>query len=246
MATLRRPIIAVPCGVYHDLWFPKAYGSPVPYLRAIEAAGGIPLLIHLTTDTEVLETHYQRCDALLLTGGDDVHPQFYGATPHPKLGPTEPLHDQVEIALTQRAVADGKPVLGICRGHQVLNVALGGTLYQDLPSDLPDGLNHNASTDQKNMSFLAHDLQLDETSWLAETLDAVELTINTLHHQAIRDLAPGLRIVGRAPDGVIEAVEGTSQNLVVGVQCHPEMLWETTDLRWSALFRRFIGSVRPN
>src|SRR5215207_6008705 len=133
---MNRPVIGIPCSLYPDSWFTPANGNAISYLRALEAAGGIPALIHLTRDGEVLDAHYARCDALLFAGGEDVGPAHYGAAPHPKLGPTNPDQDEVEIALACRAVADGKPALGICRGIQLLNVALGGTLYQDIPSEI--------------------------------------------------------------------------------------------------------------
>jgi putative glutamine amidotransferase len=240
----RRPVIGIPCGVYPDAWYTPTNGNAISYLRAIEAAGGVPALIHLTRNADVLDAHYRRCDALLLAGGEDVHPSCYGATPHPKLGNPNPFQDEVEIALTRRAAAEGKPILGICRGVQLLNVALGGTLYQDIPSELPGALNHEESTAQRDMAHLAHPLDLDASSWLAGQLDADQLTVNTLHHQALRDIAPGLRVVGRAPDGLVEAVEGDSESLIVGVQCHPEELWERADPRWARLFTGFVAAAR--
>lgn len=241
-----RPVIGIPCSSYPDSWFTPANGNAISYLRAIEAAGGIPALIHQTRDTEVLAAHYARCDALLFAGGEDINSAQYGAHPHPQLGPTNPVQDENEIALARRAVSENKPVLGICRGVQLLNVALGGTLYQDIPSEYAGALNHNRSTDERDMSFLAHPLVLDANSWLAECLGTAELTVNTLHHQALRDLAPGLRVIGRAPDGVVEAVEGNGTGFVLGVQCHPEELWERTDTRWARVFARFVEIARSN
>jgi putative glutamine amidotransferase len=240
----QRPTIGIPCAVYPDSWYTPANGNAISYLRALEAAGGIPLLIHLTRDAEVLDAHYRRCDALLFAGGEDVSPSFYGAAPHPRLGATNPAQDEVELALARRAAADGKPILGICRGVQLVNVALGGTLYQDIPAELPGALDHAESTERRDMSHLAHPLALDEDSWLAERLGARELPVNTLHHQALRDVAPGLRAVGRAPDGVVEAVEGTGSGFVLGVQCHPEELWERADPRWARVFEGFVEAAR--
>jgi putative glutamine amidotransferase len=239
-----RPLIGIPCSIYSDSWFTPANGNAISYLRAVEAAGGIPALIHLTRDAEVLDAHYTRCDALLFAGGEDVGPANYGAAPHPKLGPTNPEQDQIEIALARRAVADGKPVLAICRGIQLLNVALGGTLYQDIPSEIPGALDHQESIERRDMSYFAHPIALEENSWLAGQLDATEATVNTLHHQALRDIAPALRVIGRAPDGVIEAVEGTEGSFVLGVQCHPEELWERADPRWVRVFAGFIATTR--
>ena len=241
---IRRPIIGIPCSIYPDSWYTPANGNAISYLRALEAAGGIPALIHLTYDQEVLDAHYTRCDAILFAGGEDIGPAHYDAAPHPKLGPTNPGQDEVEIALARRAVADGMPVLGICRGIQLLNVALGGTLYQDIPSEIAGALDHSASTEQRDMSHLAHPIALAEDSWLAGRLDATDLIVNTLHHQALRDIAPGLRVIARAPDGVVEAVEGAGDSFVLGVQCHPEELWERTDPRWARMFEGFVEQAR--
>jgi putative glutamine amidotransferase len=241
--TERRPVIGIPCSMYPDSWFTPANGNAISYLRAIEAAGGVPALIHLTRDAEVIDIHYARCDALLFAGGEDVDPSFYQAERHPKLGKTNPLQDEVEIALARRARADGKPILGVCRGMQLLNVAFGGSLYQDLPSEFASPINHNQSTEQLDMSYLAHPISLHHDAWLAERLDTVELVVNTLHHQGLCDVAAGLRTVGHAPDGMIEAVEGTGSGFIVAVQCHPEELWERTDRRWARVFEGFIETA---
>ncbi|HEU5103403.1 MAG TPA: gamma-glutamyl-gamma-aminobutyrate hydrolase family protein [Roseiflexaceae bacterium] len=214
------------------------------YLLAIEGGGGIPLLIHLTRDEAVLQAHYRRCDGLLFAGGDDVDPAHFGQARHPKLGAIEELRDEVELALARQAIEDGKPVLGICRGIQLLNVAMGGTLYQDIPSELPDALDHYASSKLPGRAHMAHPITLAPESWLAARLETTELPGNTFHHQALRDIAPGLRVTGRAPDGVVEVVEGAGRSFVVGVQCHPEDLWEQADTRWARLFAGFVEAAR--
>jgi putative glutamine amidotransferase len=241
-----RPIIGVICSRYVRTGTGALAGIGEKYLQAVEAGGGIPMLIHLTHDPIVLAAYYQRCDALLFAGGGDVDPLHYGAAPHPQLGAVDPLRDHVELALARRAGADGKPLLGICRGIQLLNVALGGTLYQDIPAELPGALDHYASQDGADRAHRAHLLALEAGSWLAERLGVVELPVNTFHHQALRDLAPGLRTTGRAPDGVIEAVESDGSGFVVGVQCHPEELWEHADQRWARLFAGFVEVARQH
>ena len=202
-----RPTIGIVAARYLRPNTASAYlaGIGERYIQAVEAAGGIPLLLHLTRDAEVLDAHYRRCDALLFAGGGDVAPAHFGAVPHPKLGVVEELRDEVELALARRAAADGMPLLGICRGIQLLNVALGGTLYQDIPAELP---------------------------------------ANTFHHQALRDLAPSLRMTGQSPDGVIEAVEGSGPSFVLGVQCHPEEMWDVIEPRWARLFQGFVDVAR--
>jgi putative glutamine amidotransferase len=242
--SVRRPLIGIPCSIYPDSWFTPANGNAISYLRALEAAGGIPALVHLTRDAEVLEAHYQRCGGLLLAGGEDVDPSQYGAAPHTRLGKTNPDQDEVEIGLARRAIADGKPVLGICRGVQLLNVALGGSLYQDIASEIAGALDHQESTERRDMSHLAHPIVLAEDSWLAGCLDASEILVNSLHHQSLKQIAPGLHVTARAPDGVIEAVEGGGGGFVLGVQCHPEELWERADQRWARMFEGFVSVVR--
>ena len=219
-------------------------GCPPSYLAAIEAAGGIPTIIHLSHDHEVLGELYRRCAGLLLVGGDDVDPALYGAEPHAKLGVVEPLRDEVELALARRAAGEHLPLLGICRGIQLINVALGGTLYQDIPSEIEGALDHRESWLRGDRAYLAHPISIEPDSWLAEQLDTASAQVNTLHHQALRDLAPGLRVVARAPDGVIEAVEGTGAGFLAAVQCHPENLWPAADPRWTRFFGAFVAIAR--
>jgi putative glutamine amidotransferase len=239
-----RPIIGIICSRYARAGSSTFAGIAETYIQAVEAAGGIPLLIHLTRDAAVLDALYRRCDALLFAGGGDVEPERYGAEPHPMLGTVDALRDEVELNLARRAAADCVPMLGICRGVQLLNVALGGTLVQDIPAELPRALDHYASRNGADRAHMAHTIALESGSWFAEQLGAVELSVNTFHHQALRDVPAGLRVTGRASDGVIEAVEGTGPNFVVGVQCHPEELYDRADDRWARVFAGFVDVAR--
>lgn len=214
------------------------------YVLAIEAAGAIPVLIYLTADHEVLDQLYSLCGGLVFAGGEDLDPAHFGAERHPKLGTVVPLRDQVELVLARRALADQKPMLGICRGIQVLNVAFGGTLYQDIPAELPDTTDHYASSKQPGRSYTAHPIALERDSWLAQRLGAEAIDVNTFHHQSIKQIAPELRVTGRAPDGVIEAVEGRGACFVLGVQCHPEELYDQAEPRWANMFEGFVDVVR--
>lgn len=172
-----------------------------------------------------------------------MSPALYGEAPHPRLGAVQRERDSAELPLARWAAAEGKPLLGICRGIQVLNVALGGTLYQDLETQRPGPIDHEVSVKHECWDNLDHGLMLVDDSRLAELLGGTELAVNSLHHQAVKDLAPGLRIVGHAPDGVVEAVEGTNGHFIVGVQCHPETLWQATDSRWQNVFRAFVQAA---
>jgi putative glutamine amidotransferase len=214
------------------------------YLRALEAAGAVPLLIHLGDDLEVARALYERCDGLLLPGGIDIDPAYFGEERHPMLGEVDAQRDTVEVALARWSREDKKPLMGICRGIQVLNVAFGGSLWQDLPSQLPDALDHRHNTKLERYDVEGHRLILEADSWLAGRLDSDDLLANTMHHQAVKDVAPGLRVVGRSPDGLIEALEGTGDQFVVAVQCHPEHLWRRAEPRWLRFFEGFAALCR--
>ena len=169
---------------------------------------------------------------LVLTGGEDVAPDRYGATPHPRLGDVDPVRDAAELALIAAARSRRLPILAICRGIQILNVALGGTLYQDLDSERPSLVSHSDETTQ-------HAVRVAAGSLLERTLGMRSATVNSRHHQAIRDLAPCLKAVAWADDGVIEAAEPADANAawMVAVQWHPE------DLTERALFDGFARAV---
>src|SRR6266508_1822209 len=154
------------------------------------------------------------------------------------------LYDRLD-GLPRWAAADGKPILGICRGVQMLNVALGGTLYQDIPAQLHSDLVHDSSYTRQDWTYMAHDLRLAPDSKLAQLFETTSFPINSLHHQSLKTIAPGLRPVGWAPDGVVEAIEGNNGHFLIGVQCHPEALQGAADPRWQALFRRFVESCVP-
>jgi putative glutamine amidotransferase len=223
---------------------PPAYALRRNYVDALVAAGGVPLIIPPLADEHMLMALYERADALLLSGGEDIEPARYGEPPHAGLQQVSPARDAAELLLTRRALDEGKPLLGICRGIQVLNVVCGGTLYQDIPTLLPSTIDHNASKQHPHWSLLAHDLHLEPDSQLAELLGTASLPTNSLHHQAVKDIGAGLRVVGRAPDGIIEALEGTGSSFVLGVQCHPEVLRAVVEPRWQAVFEALVRTVR--
>lgn len=191
------------------------------YVRSVIGAGGIPLVLPpLLGDTyanEIIEV----LDGLVLSGGEDVDPVHYGQEPHPTVQDNiDPLRDAQELALFRLAQARGLPVLAICRGIQVVNVALGGTLWQDLPTDRPDALRHNQPDGRTERT---HPVEIAPGSRLAGALDATRLEVNSFHHQSIRDLARSLVISARAPDGEIEGVESAEgAPWLLAVQWHPE------------------------
>ena len=189
------------------------------YPEAIRRAGAIPLVIP-PMDLTAIEPLLDGLWGLCLSGGPDLHPSCYGADPHPQLGPTEPPLDAFEIALLRAAEARDMPVLAICRGLQVLNVARGGTLVQDLPTQRPSDIDHRQGLPGATPT---HDVTLED-SLTSHCLGLREARVNSFHHQAVDRLGAGLRAVGWAPDGVIEAVEATDRAFTVGVQWHAESL----------------------
>lgn len=218
---------------------PRSYGHRRGYIDAIAAAGGAPLLLPPLADQTTRRALYDRVDAVLLAGGTDVDPASYGHDRHPTVTEVDPHRDESEIDLIRWSLADGKPLFAICRGVQILNVALGGSLIQDIPSERPEALVHQTRVWRQ----LAHDLVLEPDSRLASLLGATNLQVNSLHHQAIDRLGRGLRIIGTAPDGIVEGVEGTNGSWLVGVQCHPEELWQETDPRWRRVFANFVQTA---
>jgi putative glutamine amidotransferase len=215
-----RPLVAVTT----TMWPGGSHGLPrvqlnAQYLTALDAAGATPVMLTPAHSDEALRGILSICHGLLLSGGEDVEPSRYGHSPHPALGDVNPARDAMEIAAVHEALGRRMPVLAICRGIQVLNVALGGTLYQDIPSELGGDLLHEQAAPW-NVRW--HAGRVQPGSSLERVFGTAELHINSFHHQAIRDLAPGLRATVWAEDGVIEGVEGIDHPWLCGVQWHPE------------------------
>jgi putative glutamine amidotransferase len=205
----------------------------VAYIEALERAGLTPLVLPTLIDPRRAADALDAVGGLVLSGGEDVDPSRYGATPHPRLGTIDPRRDAVESELIRAAQARRLPVLAICRGVQILNVALGGTLYQDLASERPGPIDH-ADVQSR------HEVRVDADTLLHRTLGSREITANSRHHQALKTVAPGLRVVAHAPDGVIEGVElaQPAGQWLLGVQWHPENLVE------AGLFSGFARAVQ--
>lgn len=202
------------------------------YVRALEGAGLVPLVVPTMLAPERASAALASVRGLVLTGGEDVGPERYGAKPHGKLGPVDRVRDAAELALIAAALERRLPILAICRGIQILNVALGGTLYQDLDSERRGSIAHQDESG-------SHAIRIEPGSRLERTLGTRAATVNSRHHQAIRDLAPGLKAVAWADDGVIEAVEPIDPGApwMAAVQWHPENLTER------ALFDGFARAV---
>jgi putative glutamine amidotransferase len=209
---------------------------------AIERAGGLPVLIPSSLQQDTLRAIYERLDAILLPGGADINPVQYKSQAHPKLGVVSDARDAMELSMAKWALADDLPILGICRGIQLLNVAMGGSLVQDIPSTIESQLRHDIEGDEPRNTFL-HDVQLETNSRLADILGDTSFTVNSLHHQALREVAQNAKVVAKAPDGIIEAIEVPDKHFVMAVQWHPEDLLDD-DSRMENLFKAFVQAAQ--
>ncbi len=196
------------------------------YMEGLTQAGAIPVMLPLTADREDLARLIEELDGVLLSGGHDVDPAIYGEEPLPQSGVPCTPRDEMEKILLELALEQDMPVLGICRGIQFLNAALGGTLYQDIPTQRPSDLEHHQTPPYDRP---VHRVQLKRESPLAKLLGTETLEVNSYHHQGIKTLAPGLEEMARAEDGLIEAVWMPGKRFVWGVQWHPEFSWKTQE-----------------
>jgi putative glutamine amidotransferase len=200
------------------------------YIEELRKVGAVPWVIPLVPhDPETLAEIFARLDGVFITGGVDVDPARYGEPKSPHCGAIDPDRDEVEIALLHHALERGLPVLAVCRGIQILNVARGGTLYQDVTAQVPAALKHDyfPTPERPSRKFLAHDVTVKPGTRLAHILGETVVPVNSMHHQAIKELARDLSPTAYAPDGIIEGVEAAGDQYLVGVQWHPEELTET-------------------
>jgi putative glutamine amidotransferase len=229
------PTLAIPPGLK-----PPRFGINQSYVRALVAAGCAPVLIPILDDDNHLRAIYQRLDGIVFPGGADLAPEEYGEQPIDNLNVVEAPRDRTELTLARWAFADDLPTLGICRGQQVLNVALGGTLYQDLRHQGVTQVEHS-DADGRARTALIHRVRLDPNSRLAQLIDETSVDVNSLHHQAVKMVAPQLRATGTSEDGVIEALEADDRRFLMAVQWHPE---EVDQLPWvQRLFSGFAHAA---
>jgi putative glutamine amidotransferase len=212
------------------------------YVRAVADAGGLPLILPLGLPSAALRGIYDRLDGILLSGGGDLQPSTYGVTTSVALVDVDPQRDALELTLARWALEDGKPVLGICRGQQVLNVAAGGTLIPDISSARPEALDHRGAARAPHAP--GHDVQVEADSYLAKLGTPVSLEVNSSHHQAVDRVARGWRVSAVAPDGIIEAIEAPGHPFALAVQWHPERLGARADA--AALFATFVQITSPD
>jgi len=219
---------------------PRQY-IPEAYVKAVSQAGGVPVLVPSGLSEESLEAITARLDGILFTGGGDVEPRRYGAPDDdPRAVGVDPDRDRVELGLFPYMIQREMPFLGICRGIQVINVALGGSLYVDIKDDKPGAL-HHPNGDQHPRDFLAHTVQVSPNSRLMRILNADRVEVNSMHHQGVNRLAPRLTATAYAPDGLVEGLEMSEYPFGLAVQWHPECLQAHESMR--RLFQAFVEAA---
>ena len=228
---MRRPLI----GITADLSIPQSARSetqkeitfflPQRYCRAIENAGGLPVILPMTGLTAALRQYMQHVDGLLISGGNfDIHPSYYGEKPLQALGEIKKERTEFELDLTRLALKQDRPLLGICGGAQAINVALGGSLYQDIATQLPEAAEHQQTAKKETGG---HPVRIHPGTRLRQIIRLDALEVNTTHHQAVKKVGNGLLVNATAGDGLIEGIESSRHSFVLGVQWHPEVLSQT-------------------
>ncbi|HBG01819.1 MAG TPA: peptidase C26 [Firmicutes bacterium] len=230
------PIIGLLCG--HQSENPDRYFVNSAYIKSVIGAGGVPILIPYQPKVQILQI-LDGLDGLIVPGGVDVDPNRYGENPIVECGEIDPHWDELDLWATGYALERDLAVLGICRGCQVLNVALGGTLVQDIPAQIKNPIKHAQKAPRW---YATHDITVQSASLLGSICENGLQKVNSFHHQSIAKAGKGLRIVATAPDGIVEAVEGTEHRFVLGVQWHPELMVDHYPVA-SRIFERFVQAA---
>lgn len=243
-----RPVVGIPTqtlqaidGIPAEL--PLSWVMNHRYYTAVASTGAAPVMIPLIEDEAALRALYERLDGVFIAGGVDMDPASYGEERHELCGRTDPDRDRVELLFARWAREDGRPLFGVCRGMQVINVASGGTLLQDCATHHPNAIKHDYFPSSYARDYLAHTIQLEEGTRLREIFGAESVLVNSMHHQGVARMGEGLRASAYAPDGLVEALEGSNGRFVVGVQWHPEMLLDT-DPGTRRLFEAFVDAAK--
>ena len=240
---MSKPIIGITAG--HSK---NRFGLPQihllrTYVDATIMAGGIPVVIPAELSAIDWQALYEKLDGILLSGGADVDPKQFGGEEHSTVHGIDAERDALEIAVTKQVVDDEKPFLAICRGFQVLNVALGGTLYTHICDQIDNALQHDSNR-ELSRDYLAHEVQVDEDTRLAEILGEPIVKVNSWHHQGVKDIPPMLKVTAHAPDGLVEGMEIPAHPYAIAVQWHPE--WMPGDPAMRNLFKTFIDASIQN
>ncbi len=242
-----KPLIGVTAGEIQNIvepWSVTVHGQNHTYADAIIAAGGVPVILPLTADENVQRELYELCDAILFAGGEDVDPARAGQKAVPETTVLSQLRDAQEWSLMEWSLRDDKPLLGICRGMQLINLVQGGNLYLHALNDLPGVQDHEESRVRQDPAYIAHTLKIDMDSRLAKVLGTDSITTNTRHHQAVKDLGDGVVATAWAEDHIVEALEMPSKRFVLGVESHPEDFVAAAEPRWAGLFDALVEAAK--
>ena len=245
-----RPLIAVTTQTLQSIdgipaGLPQSVVMNQRYYHAVSQVGAVPCLVPLfDNDEDTLRALFDRVDGILVPGGVDMHPSTYGEAPHPRLGNVDPARDRTEMLMAQWAVEAKKPFLGLCRGAQVLNVAQGGSLWQDLDAQYDGAIKHDYFPNSGfERDYLAHEVTIAPQSRLRHAIGVEKFSVNSMHHQGLKTIGRGLAATAIAPDGLVEAVELDDDSaFIVGVQWHPEV-FELTDAHTRHLFTAFMDAA---
>lgn len=234
MQARKKPIVGITCGGNEAVSTMEN-----SYVRAVLAAGGIPVLLPCTSDPSAVREIVKSLDAIIFTGGEDVNPARYGEAPLPQLGTVNDLRDASDFEYASAVLGTRIPVMAICRGSQLINVACGGTLYQDLPSQ--KGVVH---TQAPPVSEPMHEATLETDSVLYGLMKATTVEVNSTHHQAVKKIGNGLRVTAMSKDGIVESYQNTGKGqIIIGIQFHPEEMIKSHE-EWNEVFRWFIAKAR--
>lgn len=247
MTVATRPVIAITTQTLEEIpgELPRCWVMSQRYVKTLTASGAIPWIVPLLDDPETLRAIYDRVDGIFLPGGVDIDPESYNEIRRSWCGRIDPDRDRTEIMLSNWAMTEGKPVLAVCRGAQLLSVAAGGSLYQDLASEYPGAIKHDyfPKAGWRTRQDLVHKVTVVPDTRLSRVLGSEkDFLVNSMHHQGIKQLAPALVANAFAPDGLIEGVESDDDNFVLGVQWHPEDLADS-DPVMRKLFDAFIDAA---
>ncbi|NMW84400.1 gamma-glutamyl-gamma-aminobutyrate hydrolase family protein [Peptoniphilus sp. AGMB00490] len=220
----------------------QAYSAlAIDYSKAINHAGGIPIIITPTYDTEYLDSIINLCDGILVSGGNDVNPLLYNKDNNSKVGRVLKIRDESDFYLTKSCIEKDLPLLGICRGLQVLNVVQGGTLYRHINTD--KFLDHSAANSYK--SLVSHYINIEKYSLLYEAFQKTKIGVNSFHHQGIEKLGNNLKSIAESRDGLCESIQMDNKKFIVATQFHPEMMFEDDNL-YLEIFKLFVNSCKKN
>lgn len=220
----------------------KQYFTNITNVRAIQRVGGLPFILPYTKSKELIKKYATFIDGLYLAGGNDLDPCYYKEDPHPMLGEVNPTRDEFEWEMLKNISKADKPVLGVCKGAQVINVFFGGSLYQDLSSQLTQSsIQHGQKA---LLKYPVHVVELVNNTKLHDIIRKATIKVNSHHHQAIREVGDGITVSGQTNDGIIESIESTRHSFIIGVQWHPEELFEADEELAVKLYKEFINQCK--